>query len=136
MVATTDQMVLASSMAIAEGRKLRDSITAKLQAESPPIDPEDGVVVIVFAKRDFSELNTEFFEIPVNSPLEIEIKAATKHAGETPIGFLVAIRDQNERKLFTHARPLIVEDPRALALNERAYRVWDKTLRAALETAN
>jgi hypothetical protein len=113
--------------ALAEGRKLRDSITEKLDKSG--INPEEGVVSIVLAEPDLSAITPKFPIIPHAPSWEIEIDIAEKFADKTPIGFLVFIWDKADQKIFGHARPLIVEDPRSLALNAQALRVFDRHLR-------
>jgi hypothetical protein len=120
-------MKLSPIGAVAEARKLRDSVTEKLRKSA--IDPEEAVVTVVFAKPDFSIISPKFHTVPVTPSSEREFEMAAAHADEIPIGFLVFVWDKEDHKIFGHARPLIVEDPRSLALNEQAVRVFDKYLR-------
>lgn len=120
-------MKLSAIGALAEGRKLRDSITEKLKRDG--IDPEEAVVCVAFAEPDLSALvpNIAVIRIVPSTAAELEIVAA--FAEKTPIGFLVFIWDKTDQKIFGHARPLIVEDPRSLTLNEQALAVFDRHLR-------
>jgi hypothetical protein len=113
--------------ALAEGRKLRDSITEKLSKGG--IDPNEGLVCAVFAKPDLSALVPKFLIIQVTPEPAAEIKEAARFTDKTPIGFLVFVWDKQEEKIFGHARPLIVEDPRSLALNQQALRVFNQHIR-------
>ena len=105
---------------IVEGRKLRDSVTGKMQDAG--IDPDDAMVLCVFAEPDLSALVPETLFLPVKSKGFAEIKAAERHADKLPIGFLVIVRDTTDSRnpIFGHTRPLIVEDPRGPLLNELA----------------
>jgi hypothetical protein len=120
-------MQLTAIGALAEGRKLRDSITKKMRASA--IDPDEAIVSIVFAHSDLSALNPRFLAVPVKASTAAEIEGATSYVDDLPIGFLVFVWDKPEQKIFGHARPLIVEDPRSLALNEQALRVFERHLR-------
>jgi hypothetical protein len=95
--------------ALAEGRKLRDSITEKLKKSE--IDPEEAIICIVFVEPDLSALIPKFPIIGVTLSSANELDIAAKFADKTPIGFLVFIWDKEEQKIFSHSRPLIVEDP-------------------------
>jgi hypothetical protein len=113
--------------ALAEGRKLRDSITEKLNRSG--IDPAEAIICIVFVQPDLSALIPKFPIIGVTQSSAIEVDIASKFADKTPIGFLVFIWDKEEQKIFGHSRPLIVEDTRSLALNAQALRVFERHLR-------
>ncbi len=105
---------------IVEGRKLRDSVTVKMQDAG--VDPDDAMVLCVFAEPDLSALVPEALFLPVKSKGFAEIKDAERHADKLPIGFLVIVRDTTDSRnpIFGHTRPLIVEDPRGPLLNELA----------------
>jgi len=113
--------------ALAEARKLRDSITTKLANSG--IDPEEAVICVVFAKPDLSALVPDFPIVPLTPAPATEAKHAAAFADKLPIGFLVFIWDKEDKKIFGHARPLIVENPRSLALNAQAARVFDRHIR-------
>jgi hypothetical protein len=122
--------------ALAEGRKLRDSITDKLSKSG--IDPSEGLVCVVFAKPDLSAISPKFLIVQVAPDAAAEIKEAARFTDKTPIGFLVFVWDKQDHKIFGHARPLIVEDPRSLALNQQALRVFERHIRRVVlgERAN
>jgi len=106
---------------IVEGRKLRDSITTKMKDAG--IEPDDAMVLCVFAEPDLSGLVPELLFLPVKSKGALdEIEKVQRHADKLPIGFLVIVRDTNDTRnpIFGHTRPLIVEDPRGPLLNEVA----------------
>ncbi len=112
--------------ALAEGRKLRDSITEKMRNSG--INPEEAIVAIVFAALDLSALVPKF---PILHPVPssaAEVDIAAKFADKAPIGFMVFIWDKEDQAIFGHSRPLLV-GPRSLALNAQALRVFDRHLR-------
>jgi hypothetical protein len=111
---------------LAEGRKLRDSITAKLQQAG--INPEEGIVYIVFAKPDLSAWSPQLVQVPIQSAPEKEIKHAGDFAAYLPIGFLVFVWDKADERILGHARPLIVEDPRSLEYNEQARKLAERAI--------
>lgn len=117
--------------AVAEGRKLRDRVTATMTREG--LDPEDGMVLCIFAEPDLSGL-FGFFHVPVKSNAVREIEVVQQHTDKLPVGFLVFVRDTNDAKqpIFGHARPLIVEDPRGPLLNELALHTYARQIEAKL----
>jgi hypothetical protein len=108
---------LNSVAGIAEGRKLRDKVSSLMKEAKA--DPADAMVLCVFARPDLSEAKSAEMSI-TNGPADLAL--ATKYVNELPIGFLVFVWDRQDpaRSIFGHARPLIVEDPRALDLTEQA----------------
>jgi hypothetical protein len=123
----TKDLKLTAIGALAEGRKLRDSITEKLERSG--INPEEAIVCIVFAESDLSALIPKFPIVQLIASSAIEVDTAAKFADKTPVGFLVFLWDKGDQAIFGHARPLIVEDPRSLALNAQALRVFERHLR-------
>ncbi len=122
--------------AIVEGRKLRDSITAKMKDAG--IDPDDGMVLCVFAEQDLSALVPELLFLPVKSKGALEeIEKVQRHADKLPIGFLVIVRDTTDSRnpIFGHTRPLIVEDPRGPLLNELALHTYMAKIEAKMKGA-
>jgi len=115
-------LLLSPLGAVAEGRKLRDSITAKMRQSS--LDPTDAAIFIAFAKPDFTALSEDSAEtlIPVVPDHNGEIVIAAKNGRNTPIGLVVLLRDEAEG-IFGHVRPLLV-DPVSLRLNEQALSVF------------
>jgi len=108
---------LNSMSGVAEARKLRDRVTELMKKAGA--SPEDGMVYIVFAKPDLSAVIPEELSL-TNGPSDIAL--ATKHVDALPIGLLVFVWDKRdpEQSVFGHHRPLIVEDPRAIRLNQQA----------------
>ncbi len=106
--------------AIAEGRKLRDSISKKMK--NLAMDPENALIEILFAKPDLSGIRMKPVAVPVLPSAAGELEAATLHAESLPIGFLVAVWERDvpgtpDGMVWVHPRPLIVEDPRSLRIN-------------------
>jgi hypothetical protein len=83
----------------------------------PETHPEDALVFIVFAKPDMSAFIPE--EITITNGAS-DIALAKKYMETLPIGFLVFVWDKKQQYVDGHDRPLIVSDPRAIALNGRA----------------
>lgn len=111
--------------AVAEGRKLRDRITALMIREK--LNPEDAMVMCIFAEPDLSALVGELLYLPVKSKGTLaEVKTVERHADKLPVGFLVIVCDANDTRkpIYGHARPLIVEDPRGPLLNELALHTY------------
>jgi len=108
--------------AVAEGRKLRDSITAKMVNSS--LDPKDSAVFIAFALPDLSALSPLSAQtlVPIEPDPDKEIQIAAANAANIPVGFVVLVRDEGTG-FFGHVRPLLI-DVRSLALNEQALRVF------------
>lgn len=113
----TKDLRLNSMSGVAEARKLRDRIT-ELMKDAEAL-PEDAMVYIVFAKPDMSAVIPTEVSL-TNGPSDIAL--ATKYIDALPIGFLVFVWDKEDpqQSVFGHHRPLIVEDPRAIKLNEQA----------------
>lgn len=121
---------------VAEGRKLRDRITALMTREK--LDPEDAMVMCVFAEPDLTALIGELLYLPVKSKGALaEIKAVERYADKLPVGFLVIVLDTNDpqRPVYGHARPLIVEDPRGPLLNELALHSYMAKIEAKMKSA-
>lgn len=113
---------------IAEGRKLRDKVTALMQDAAA--DPEDAIVLCVFAKPDLSAVVPKFAQLGVeNGPSDFAL--VKDHINELPIGFLVFVldREDSSQSIFGHARPLIVEDPRGIEFNVKALHAYELKLR-------
>jgi len=105
--------------AVVEARKLRDRVTALMtQAEA---NPEDAMVLCAFAEPDLSALVPEIAYLPVKGGAA-DLALAARHPDKLPIGFLVFVWDRTDpqQSVFGHARPLIVEDPRAIEMNTQA----------------
>jgi hypothetical protein len=116
---------------IAEGRKLRDKVTSlMLEAEA---NPGDAIVLCVFAEPDLSALAPGAAELEVTSGAS-DIAHVNSFAGKLPIGFLVFVVDRQDaqKSIFGHARPLIVEDPRGLELNHKALLIVERRVRNKL----
>jgi hypothetical protein len=117
--------------AIAEGRKIRDRVTAMMRNAGAA--PEDARVYCVFAEPDiFAEQSDDVAAIlsglddespiPGRARLRVQngasdIKLATKFMDKLPIGFLIFVWDRNdwardvpEKFVVWSIRPLIVED--------------------------
>ena len=106
---------LNSVAAVAEGRKLRDKVSAlMLNAEA---NPADAMVYCVFATPDLSAFKPAEMSL-TNGPSDIAL--AMQYVDTLPIGFLVFVWDKTDSEVFGHFRPLIVEDPRAEKLNRQA----------------
>jgi len=120
---------------IVEARKLRDRVTALMtQADA---NPEDAMVFCAFAEPDLSALVPG---PPVALGLQngaSDLALVAQYVDKLPIGFLVLVIDRQDpqQSVFGHARPLIVEDPRGIDLNEKAFsrlmRVIENSLKQA-----
>jgi hypothetical protein len=110
--------------AVAEARNLRNRVTELMNGAGQ--DPDDAMVLTVFAESDFSALVPELARLPVHETGS-DYKLLEKHADKLPIGFLVFVMDRSDPALpiFGHARPLIVEDPRSIALNAEALKRYE-----------
>jgi hypothetical protein len=131
----TKDLRLNSVAAVAECRKLRDHVTAlMLNAEA---NPQDARVYCVFAEPDFSRIKGAL-PLEVTNDGASDLKIASDFLGALPIGFLVFVIDKADKKrpVYGHARPLIVEDPRGLALNELALTRFMNILNAGLTKGN
>ncbi len=122
---------------IAEGRKLRDRLTTLLTRRG--VDPDEGIVVCVFAKPDLSALAD-----PVPEPLGLkngasDLAIAQKFIDKLPIGFLIFVWEKEagttEGRVIGKCRPLIVEDPRANELNTKALNRYTVKIRKNLSAA-
>ena len=119
---------LNSLSGIAEARKLRDKVTALMLDAGA--QPEDAVVFCVFAAPDLSP------KLPVPAMLDVQngasdLALAAQSIEKLPIGLLVFVVDRSEPQnpCFGHYRPLIVEDPRAIELNEKALQTCGRLIR-------
>jgi hypothetical protein len=118
---------LNSLTGIAEARKLRDKVTGMMQEAEA--NAEDAMVLCVFAEPDLSALVPALAWLQVAyGPTDLEM--AAQFAGKLPIGFLVFVADRSEPQnpFFGHYRALIVEDPRALELNEKALQAFGRQI--------
>jgi hypothetical protein len=121
---------------VAEGRKLRDRMTAPMIKRG--IDPEDCIVLCVFAEPDLSEIVPELLYLPVKDKgIQATFKDIERHVDKLPIGFLVAVRDTTnpQKPIYGHARPLIVEDPRGPLLNDMALLNYTAQIEAKMKSA-
>jgi hypothetical protein len=119
--------------AMAEGRKLRERITALMTQKK--LNPDNAMVFCVFAAPDLSTLFPGMVHFPVVDRGMQDLKMASDAArlNLLPIGFVVFVldvdRDPEYLHLYGHQRPLIVEDPRVEALLTTAresYSRWIK----------
>jgi hypothetical protein len=122
---------LDSLAGIAECRKLRDKVTRLMQDAGA--NPDDAMVLCVFAEPDLSALVPELLYLPVRGGVH-DIDIVKRHADKLPIGFLVFVLDAKDpnRPVFGHARPLIVEDPRGPLLNELALHSYTRKIAATI----
>lgn len=127
----TKDLRLNAIAGVSEGRKLRDRVTALLKDAGA--NPEDGMVLCVFAEQDLSAL------VPRLKPLGVkngasDLALVSSYVDKLPIGFLVFVWDRQDprQSIFGHARPLIVEDPRGIDLNEKALRAYTLKIRNQL----
>jgi hypothetical protein len=116
---------------IAEARKLRDRVTALMT--SADANPEDAIVLCVFAEPDLSAIDPKLAELGIKNGAS-DIALALQHPDKLPIGFLIFVVDRQDphRAIFGHARPLIVEDPRGPELNERALSAFERLIKTRL----
>lgn len=132
--ARRNDLRLSPLSAIAEGRKLRDRINT-LMSEAGA-DPGDAMVFCVFSEPDLSEMVPEVAHLPVNGGLG-DLRLIEKHPYKLPIGFLVFVLDRGDpqQPIFGHARPLIVQDPRAIAMNQTALEAYARKIKNRLAGA-
>lgn len=125
----TKDLRLNAIAAVAEGRKLRDRVTA-LMTEAKA-NPEDAMIYCVFAKPDLSAVKSERMGV-TNGPSDLAL--AKKYVDALPIGFLVFVWDRKDaqKSIFGHMRPLIVKDRRAIQLNVQALRTVTEQIRNRL----
>jgi len=116
---------------IAEARKLRDRISARMTEAGE--HPEDAIVVCIFAEPDLSAPVKDFCELGIQNGAS-DIALAARHPDKLPIGFLVFVLDRNDPQhpILGHARPLIVEDPRAIEHMALALRVAEQAFKRRL----
>jgi hypothetical protein len=108
---------------IAEARKLRDRVTTLM--EQADANPDDAMVFCVFAEPDLSKLVPRVAFFPASggaSDIALLSDPKSNYADKLPIGFLVFVIDRGDPQepIYGHARPLIVEDPRGIAMNQIA----------------
>ncbi len=132
--------------AIAEGRKLRDRVTAWMRNEG--VDPADARVYCVFTDSDafrapdvtdpyLTDLDVE--HIPTLARLKADdgagdLALVTRVADKRPIGFLIFVWDRNDwKQLIWSIRPLIVEDHSATTANAAAMRSEKQRIETKLE---
>ena len=117
--------------AISELRKLRDRVSELMRDAGA--DPEDAIVLCAFAEPDLSRLVPALARLPVIANAT-ELSLIVQAAGKLPIGFLIFVVDRNapQRPIFGHARPLIVEDPRAIQFCQRALESYANNIKARL----
>jgi hypothetical protein len=117
---------------IAECRKLRDRVTTMMTAADA--NPEDAIVFCVFAEPDLSALAPEMAIVGLQNGVS-DLKLASQYIEKLPIGFLVFVRDlaDHQQSIFGHARPLIVEDPRSIELNQRALLLFGHSIQERLK---
>ncbi len=128
----TKDLRLNAISGVAEARKLRDRVTAlMLDAKA---EPGDAMVYCVFARPDLSAVKSAEMSL-TNGPSDLAL--AKKYLDALPIGFLVFVWDRQDtrKSIFGHARPLIVEDPRAIQLNAQALRTETERIRNRLVKA-
>lgn len=116
--------------ALAEACRLRQAVTDKCRAWG--VEPNDIVVAPIFADSRLSQLVPRLYVMPVECDTAKQIKVVSANATNTVIGMLVFVWDRESQNLFGHARPLIVNDPRALSLNAQAVRVFGKHIQRAI----
>jgi hypothetical protein len=105
---------------MAEARKLRDRVSALMV--NAQAEPEDAAVFIVVANPDLSG-GLDARQLSLTNGAS-DLALANLLGNKLPIGFLVFVMDKSDEKrpVFGHARPLIVKDPGALDMMERALR--------------
>lgn len=127
---------LSALAGVAEGRKLRDKVTRLMRdAEA---NPEDAIVLCVFAEPDLSALAKGLLHLPVVQKPEQEIAMAASVADKTPIGFQVWVKDDSDPEaihVFGHFRPLIVEGKRGVLLNALAFELYGAEIQKRFNAA-
>jgi hypothetical protein len=125
---------LNSLTGIAECRKVRDNVTALMIKAGA--DPGDAMVLCAFAEPDLSALVPALAWLKVQHD-STDLQLAAQFAGKLPVGFLIFVveRADTARPIFSHARPLIVEDPRGLELNAKALEAFGREIRKSLGIA-
>jgi len=117
--------------AVAEGRKLRDKVSAlMLDAEA---NPADAMGDCVFATPDLSAVKPAEVSIS-NGPSDLAL--ATEYVNALPIGFLIFVLDKGDSEVSGHFRPLIVEDQRAFALNRQALELVASRIKQQIDGRN
>jgi hypothetical protein len=126
----TKDLRLNAVSGVAEARKLRDRITEMMRDREA--NPEDAMVYLVAANSDLSGgLDARPVGV-TNGPSDMAL--VKRFMDKLPIGFLVFVWDREDEKqpIFGHARPLIVEDKRAISMNERALNTVANTIKRQL----
>ncbi len=120
---------LSALAGVAEGRKLRDKVSGLMRDAGA--NPENAMVLCIFAEPDMSRLVREALVLPVTDN-GTDIKAALKNSDKSPIGFAVFVHDPTAGEIISHVRPLIVEDGRGPILCELARKAYEGTIKAKL----
>lgn len=120
--------------ALAEARRLRLSVTDKSKVWG--VDPNDIIIAPAFADSHLARLVPRLHVVSVECDMKTEIEAVCANATNTAVGLLVFVWDRESQNLFGHARPLIVNDPRALNLNAQAVRVFGKHIQRVITHKN
>lgn len=96
--------------AIAEGRKLADTLTTKLKKDG--IKSRDLAVVGVFAHKDNLGKRGGLVVFEAEDPHadSNDLEAMQKHFKHILVGFVVCILDRKTKEFIAHARPLILQD--------------------------
>lgn len=99
--------------AIAEGRKLAQTLMAKLKKDR--IKSRDLAVVGVFAQKENLAKQPKhgglvLFDAEDPHADSNDLEAMGKHLKDVPVGFVVCVLDRAKKEYIAHARPLILQD--------------------------
>jgi hypothetical protein len=98
--------------AIAEGRKLAETLTAKLIKKDKKFSSRDLAVVAVFAQKENLGKRSALVFFEAKDPLadSRDLDIAYKLRKDVPIGFVVCVLGRKTEEFIAHARPLILQD--------------------------
>ena len=120
----TSEKSLNVVQAVAEGRRLAQTMAEKLKAAKLP--KGDGGICVVFGNRDLT--NSDYTGFPQLDDTA-DLKIIQKFQNWAPLGYLVFVLDREKKAFIGHVRPLRLDKPSLRLLEAELERAQDEALK-------
>jgi hypothetical protein len=121
----TAEKALNVVQAVAEGRRLAQTMAAKLKAARLPAG--DGGICAVFSNADLSK--SEYVGFPVSDD-KSDLRIIHKFQTWVPLGYLVFVLDREKKQFIGHVRPLRLDKPAVQLLEAQLEKAQDEAVKA------
>jgi len=120
----TAEKALTVVQAVAEGRRLAQTMAEKLKAAGLPV--ADGGICAVFGNANLSK--SEHGGFPVSND-KSDLQIIQKFQSWNPLGYLVFVLDRENKQFIGHVRPLRLDKPSLRLLETELEKTQAEALR-------